>query len=88
MLEGTFYRSDEDTYLQSWDVLNKCYGHPFVIQGSVKPLTSSVDVTRVCHRISVKEMITPASVIKALEKDFLDTNPREGSVSQEDIQFL
>lgn len=58
--------------------------------GSVKPLTSSVDVTGVCHRISVKELpsITSASVIKASENDFLDTNPREGNVSQEDIQVL
>ncbi|XP_041789702.1 uncharacterized protein LOC121604290 [Chelmon rostratus] len=60
------------------------------IVGSIKPWTSSMDVTGVCHRISVKELpsITPASVIKALERDFLDTNPKEGSVSQEDIQFL
>lgn len=32
--------------------------------------------------------ITPASVIKALERDFLDTNPREKTISQDDIQFL
>lgn len=48
------------------------------------------DVAGVCHRISIRELpaITPASVIKALEVDFLDTNPREKNISQEDIQFL
>ena len=30
----------------------------------------------------------PSSVIKALESDFLDTNSREGNISQEDIQFV
>ncbi|XP_057678097.1 uncharacterized protein LOC130907254 [Corythoichthys intestinalis] len=60
------------------------------IVGSIKPWTSSVEVTGACHRISVKELpfITPSSMIRALEKDFLDTNPKEGTISQEDIQFL
>ncbi|KAJ8332755.1 hypothetical protein SKAU_G00416510, partial [Synaphobranchus kaupii] len=60
------------------------------IVGSIIPQTSSKDVTGFCHRVSVKELppITLASVIKALEMDFLDTNPREKNISQEDIQFL
>lgn len=60
------------------------------IVGSIKTWTISKDVTGVCHRISIRELpaITPASVIKALEADFLDTNPRENKISQEDIQFL
>lgn len=32
VLEGAFYRSDEEAYSQAWDALNKRYGHPFVIQ--------------------------------------------------------
>ncbi|KAL6491389.1 hypothetical protein MHYP_G00017340 [Metynnis hypsauchen] len=60
------------------------------IVGSKTPRSSSRDVTGYCHCISVKEFpsITPASVIKALEADFMDTNPRERKISQEDIQFL
>ncbi|KAL7835661.1 hypothetical protein SRHO_G00280080 [Serrasalmus rhombeus] len=43
-----------------------------------------------CYRISLKEIspITPACAIKALERDFQDTNPTERTISQEDIQFL
>ncbi|KAL7877209.1 hypothetical protein SRHO_G00038520 [Serrasalmus rhombeus] len=43
-----------------------------------------------CYRISLREIppITPACAIKALERDFQDTNPTEGTISQEDIQFL
>ncbi|KAJ8372650.1 hypothetical protein AAFF_G00280660 [Aldrovandia affinis] len=60
------------------------------IVGSKTAQASSKDVTGFCHRVAVKELppITPASVIKALETDFLDTNTRENNVSQEDIQFL
>lgn len=59
------------------------------VVGSSKPWTSSMDATGTCHRITVKELpfITPASVIKALETDFLDTNPREQNISQEDSVF-
>lgn len=32
VLEGTFYRSDEDAYTQAWDALNKRYGHSFIVQ--------------------------------------------------------
>ena len=61
------------------------------IVGSITPHSSSRDVTGCCHHISVKEFlsITPASVIKALEADFMDTKEnRERKISQEDIQFL
>nr|XP_046230542.1 uncharacterized protein LOC124051127 [Scatophagus argus] len=60
------------------------------IVGTTMPCTSTRNETRVCNRITVKELppITPASVIKALEKDFLDTNPKDKTISQEDIQFL
>lgn len=32
VLEGTFYRSDEEAYKQAWDALNKRFGHLFVVQ--------------------------------------------------------
>lgn len=32
VLEGNFYRKDEDAYNQAWEALNARYGHPFVIQ--------------------------------------------------------
>ncbi|KAL1268410.1 hypothetical protein QQF64_033773 [Cirrhinus molitorella] len=41
VLEGTFYRSDEDAYTQAWDALNKRYGHPFVIQRAFRAKLSS-----------------------------------------------
>lgn len=60
------------------------------IVGSKTAQASSKDGTGFCHRITVRELppITPASVIKALETDFLDTNIKERNISQEDIQFL
>lgn len=32
VLEGTFYRSDDEAYTQALDALNQCYGHPFIVQ--------------------------------------------------------
>lgn len=32
VLDGSFYRKDDEAYDQAWDVLNARYGHPFVIQ--------------------------------------------------------
>ena len=32
MLEGSFYRNDDEAYNQAWEALNNRYGHPFVIQ--------------------------------------------------------
>ena len=60
------------------------------IVGSRTALASSRNSTGFCHRVTVKELppITPASIIKALEKDFQDTNTRDRNISQEDIQFL
>nr|XP_043899053.1 uncharacterized protein LOC122780247 [Solea senegalensis] len=60
------------------------------IVGATMPCTNTRNETGFCHRISVKELppITPTSVIKALEMDFLDKNPKDKTISQEDIQFL
>lgn len=41
VLEGTFYRSDKDAYSQAWDALNKCYGHPFIVQRAFRGKLSS-----------------------------------------------
>lgn len=32
VLEGSFYRKDEEAYSQAWEALNARYGHPFVMQ--------------------------------------------------------
>ena len=32
VVEGTFYRKDDEAYNQAWEALNARYGHPFVIQ--------------------------------------------------------
>lgn len=60
------------------------------IVGSIAPNTCSRNVKWFCHRISVKELpvITPASIIRTLEADFQDTDTKEKTISQEDIQFL
>lgn len=44
-------------------------------------------VTDLCHRVSVKELptVTLANVIRALEADIKDTEPREKSISQDHI---
>ncbi|KAL1276825.1 hypothetical protein QQF64_036448 [Cirrhinus molitorella] len=59
------------------------------IVGSSPRIAKSTEVTGLCHRVSVKEIpiLTPASVIRALESDFRDTSPKERSISQDDIQF-
>ncbi|KAI2646382.1 hypothetical protein H4Q32_025464 [Labeo rohita] len=59
------------------------------IVGCSLHITKSTEVTGLCHHVSVKELpiLTPTSVIRALESDFRDTSPRERSISQDDIQF-
>lgn len=32
VLEGSFYRKDEQAYQQAWEKLNARYGHSFVVQ--------------------------------------------------------
>ena len=36
ILEGSFYRKDDEAYDQAWEALNARYGHPFVIQRAYK----------------------------------------------------
>lgn len=59
------------------------------IVGSSQQVANSAEVTGLCRHKAVKELpaLTPATVIRALEADFRDTNPREKSISQDDIQF-
>ena len=60
------------------------------IVGPRAPLKSPGNTAGYCHRISSKVItpITLTSIIRALEIDFLDTNPKRKTVSQEDIKFL
>lgn len=60
------------------------------IVGSSPQVVKSTEVTGLCHRVSVKELpiLTPVAVIRALESDFKDTNPKKKSISQDDIQFM
>ncbi|KAK0142370.1 hypothetical protein N1851_019891 [Merluccius polli] len=60
------------------------------IVGNSSWVVKSTEVTGLCHRVSVKEIppLTPATVIRALEADFKDTNVGEKSISQDDIQFM
>ena len=60
------------------------------IVGSASQRLNAINVTGLCHRVSVRELppITPSAVIKALESDFADTKPGDKSISQEDICFL
>ena len=32
LLKGSLYRNDRDAYVDAWNRLNQCHGHPFVIQ--------------------------------------------------------
>ncbi len=43
---------------------------------------------RVCRPQRVKEMITPAEILKFYESDFAERNNEEASTSQEDLRFL
>ncbi|KAL1277107.1 hypothetical protein QQF64_023780 [Cirrhinus molitorella] len=60
------------------------------IVGSITSNNFSRNLPGFCHRIYVKELpaITPASIIRTLEADFQDTDSKEKTISQEDIQFL
>ncbi|XP_056597979.1 uncharacterized protein LOC130433119 [Triplophysa dalaica] len=60
------------------------------IVGSSPKVAKSTEVIGLCHRVHVKEVppLTPATIIRALESDFKDTNPGERSMSQDDIQFM
>ena len=79
-----FARNDHDPFAVKTK-LGWCINEP------TTPLNNSPgNSVGYCHRISSKEMpsITPTSIIRALEMDFLDTNPKQKTVSQEDIKFL
>ena len=60
------------------------------IVGPTAPLNSTGNKTGCCHQISSKEIlpITPTSIIRVLEMDFLDRNSQEKKVLQEKRNFL
>lgn len=39
--DGTFYRSDEEAYTQTWEALNKRYGYSFIVQRAFQGKLSS-----------------------------------------------
>ncbi len=60
------------------------------IVGCSSPHSDTFGVSRLCHRITVKELpsITPGDVICVLESEFKDTEEESIKVSQDDILFL
>nr|XP_006820436.1 PREDICTED: uncharacterized protein LOC102805132 [Saccoglossus kowalevskii] len=58
------------------------------VVGYEDPVCNSA--TRICHRISVKEVpfIAPKQILNVLEADFLEKSQGEKAVSQDDIKFL
>ncbi|KAL0163339.1 hypothetical protein M9458_042735, partial [Cirrhinus mrigala] len=60
------------------------------IVGNSIPCNETDSASSLCHRITVKEIppSTPADAIRALERDFKETDGKEKTVSQEDLVFL
>ena len=60
------------------------------IVGNSCPAAHNFNVISFCHHTSVKEspLITPIDALKALERDFQDTDTSDKTMSQEDIKFL
>ncbi|XP_073463012.1 uncharacterized protein [Aquarana catesbeiana] len=49
VLEGNFYRTDEEAYKQAWEKLNARYGHPFLVQRAFREKLNN------CPKIGPKE---------------------------------
>lgn len=60
------------------------------IVGNSAPCNETDSASSLCHRITVKEIppSTPADAIRALERDFKESDRNEKTVSQEDLVFL
>ncbi len=60
------------------------------IVGNSTPCNETDLASGLCHRVTVKEIppSTPADAIRALERDFKETDGNEKTVSQEDLVFL
>lgn len=58
------------------------------VQPATKPFTEFKSEVHFVYRTQVKEMITPADILKVFEADFTEKSSEEGLISQDDIKFL
>lgn len=60
------------------------------IVGNSAPCNETDMTSSLCHRVTIKEIppSTPADAIRALERDFKESDRNEKTVSQEDLLFL
>ncbi|CAM4729270.1 unnamed protein product [Leuciscus chuanchicus] len=58
------------------------------VQPATKPFTELKSEVHFVYRTQVKEMITPADILKVFESDFTEKFSEEVLISQEDIKFL
>ncbi|XP_023815989.1 uncharacterized protein LOC111948234 [Oryzias latipes] len=65
--------------------------HRVIVKQVLPVIESSPEIKTQVHfvkRSKVREMIVPAEIIQALEKDFVENMAEEESMSQEDMMFL
>ncbi len=58
------------------------------VQPATKPFTELKSEVHFVYRTQVKEMITPADILKVFEADFTEKFSEEALISQEDVKFL
>ncbi|KAK7880336.1 hypothetical protein WMY93_033028 [Mugilogobius chulae] len=65
--------------------------HQVIVKQVVPGIQSSSNLTSEVHyvyRTQIKEMVSPADVIKMLESDFVERASEDVKISQEDLRFL
>ncbi|XP_066553505.1 uncharacterized protein LOC136721589 [Amia ocellicauda] len=65
--------------------------HQVIVRQVMPGLQSSSNLTSEVHyvcRTQVKEVVSPADVIKVLESDFVERSLEDSHISQEDLRFL
>ena len=65
--------------------------HRIIARQVLPPVKSSCKLKNEVHfvyRNKIKEVVTPSDIVKVFESDFVERNNEEGTVSQEDLQFL
>ncbi|XP_057709746.1 uncharacterized protein LOC130927761 [Corythoichthys intestinalis] len=58
------------------------------VMPSIQPSSSLTSQVHYVCRTQIKEMVTPADVIKMLESDFVEKTTQDIQLSQEDIRFM
>ncbi|XP_055499365.1 uncharacterized protein LOC129701946 [Leucoraja erinacea] len=69
----------------------KLTGLQVIVKQVISGIQSSTNLTSEVHyvcRTQIKEVVSPAAVIKVLEADFVERISEEGNISQEDLRFL